>query len=223
MKLLTTKSLLLVIACLYGGSLFAGGAIEGTVTVKTKGLFGKQGAKGDASNVVIFLEDLQMPNANGREKIVQKGKQFHPRVLPIVMGGVVEFPNEDPFNHNVFSPTPEYKFDLDYYGTGKSKNVRFQKPGAVRIYCNIHSNMVADVLVVPNPYFAKTGKDGKFKISNIPPGKYTFVAWQPSGASEKRGITIVDGKTIQVNFEVEESVFSIKHKNKYGRAYDKEY
>ena len=218
-----TPILLLSSLLLSGGMLHAGGAIEGTVIVKTKGLFGKQGAKGDASNVVIFLEELQMPNANGKEKIMQKGKQFSPRVLPIVMGGVVEFPNEDPFNHNVFSPTPEYKFDLDYYGTGKSKNVRFQKTGAVRIYCNIHSNMVADVLVVPNPYFAKTGKDGKFKISNIPAGKYTFVAWQPSGASEKRGIAIVDGKTININFEVEESVFSIKHKNKYGRAYDKEY
>jgi len=215
--------ILILSALLTGGTLHAGGSIEGTVIVKTKGLFGKQGAKGDASNVVIFLEELQLPNANGKEKIVQKGKQFSPRVLPIVSGGVVEFPNEDPFNHNVFSPTPEYKFDLDYYGTGKSKNVRFQKTGAVRIYCNIHSNMVADVLVVPNPYFAKTGKDGKFKINNIPAGKYTFVAWQPSGASEKRGIAIVDGKTININFEVEESVFSIKHKNKYGRAYDKEY
>jgi len=217
------KPILILSSLLLAGGLYAGGTIEGTVIVKTKGLFGKQGAKGDASNVVIFLEELQMPNANGKEKIMQKGKQFSPRVLPIVMGGVVEFPNEDPFNHNVFSPTPEYKFDLDYYGTGKSKNVRFQKTGAVRIYCNIHSNMVADVLVVPNPYFAKTGKDGKFKISNIPAGKYTFVAWQPSGASEKRGIAIVDGKTININFEVEESVFSIKHKNKYGRAYDKEY
>lgn len=215
---------ILILSTLFaGGMLHAGGSIEGTVVVKTKGLFGKQGAKGDASNVVIFLEELQMPNANGKEKIMQKGKQFSPRVLPIVMGGVVEFPNEDPFNHNVFSPTPEYKFDLDYYGTGKSKNVRFQKTGAVRVYCNIHSNMVADVLVVPNPYFAKTGKDGKFKISNIPAGKYTFVAWQPSGASEKRGIAIVDGKTININFDVEESVFSIKHKNKYGRAYEKEY
>lgn len=215
--------ILILSTLLTGGMLHAGGSIEGTVIVKTKGLFGKQGAKGDASNVVIFLEEIQQPNPNGKEKIMQKGKQFAPRVLPIVMGGVVEFPNEDPFNHNVFSPTPEYKFDLDYYGTGKSKNVRFQKTGAVRIYCNIHSNMVADVLVVPNPYFAKTGKDGKFKISNIPAGKYTFVAWQPSGASEKRGIAIVDGKTININFEVEESVFSIKHKNKYGRAYDKEY
>lgn len=193
LKALSTFTLSLLVLA---GSTYAGGTIEGTVTVKTKGLFGKQGTKGDASNVVIFLENLQMPNANGREKIVQKGKQFHPRVLPIVMGGVVEFPNEDPFNHNVFSPTPEYKFDLDYYGTGKSKNVRFQKPGVVRIYCNIHSNMVADVLVVPNPYFAKTGKDGKFKISNIPPGKYTFVAWQPSAASEKRGIAIVEGQTV---------------------------
>lgn len=219
LKRLTTITLTLLLA----GSVYAGGTIEGTVTVKTKGLFGKQGAKGDASNVVIFLEELQMPNPNGKEKIIQKGKQFLPRVQPIVMGGVVEFPNEDPFNHNVFSPTPEYKFDLDYYGTGKSKNVRFQKPGAVRIYCNIHSSMVSDVLVVPNPFFAKTGSDGKFRIGNIPAGKYTFVAWQPSGASEKRGIAIVDGKTVQVNFEVEESVFSIKHKNKYGRAYDKEY
>ncbi len=116
LKAFSTLTLSLLVAA---SSAHAGGTIEGTVTVKTKGLFGKQGAKGDASNVVIFLEELQMPNPNGREKIVQKGKQFQPRVLPIVMGGVVEFPNEDPFNHNVFSPTPEYKFDLDYYGTGK--------------------------------------------------------------------------------------------------------
>jgi len=80
-----TQSLLLATQVLVG-SIHAGGTIEGTVIVKTKGLFGKQGAKGDASNVVIFLEDLQMPNPNGREKIVQKGKQFLPRVLPIVMG-----------------------------------------------------------------------------------------------------------------------------------------
>lgn len=217
------KLIVLAAALTAYGAVFAGGNIEGTVTVKSKGLFGKDGAKGDASNVVIFLEELQQPNPNGKGQIVQKGKQFSPRVLPIVMGGVVEFPNDDPFNHNVFSPTPEYKFDLDYYGTGKSKNVRFAKSGAVRVYCNIHSNMVADVLVVPNPYFAKTGKDGRFRINNIPPGKYTFVAWQPTGASEKRGIAVVDGKTINVNFEVEESVFSIKHKNKYGKAYDKEY
>src|SRR5262249_28615294 len=89
------------------GAVSAGGSIEGTVIVKSKGLFGKEGAKGDASNVVIFLEELQQPNANGKAQIVQKGKQFSPRVLPIVMGGLVEFPNEDPFNHNVFSPTPE--------------------------------------------------------------------------------------------------------------------
>lgn len=220
------KKTLSVISAAYlmaTASIYAGGAIEGVVTVKSKGLFGKEGAKGDASNVVIFLEEIQQPNPNGKASVVQKGKQFQPRVLPIVMGGVVEFPNEDPFNHNVFSPTPEYKFDLDYYGTGKSKNVRFAKSGAVRIYCNIHSNMVTDILVVPNPFFAKTGKDGRFKISNIPAGKYTFVAWQPTGASERRGIVIADGKTINVSFDVEESVFSIKHKNKYGRAYDKEY
>ena len=200
------------------------GTLEGKVKIKSKGVFGKKGYKKNRSNVVIFIEDYR-PKKRKKERktLKQKNKKFKPRVLPIVQGGIVSFPNSDPYNHNVFSPTPGRKFDLDYYGYGKTKKVRFKKTGSVRIYCNIHSSMVADVLVVPNRYYAKTKKSGKFKIKGIPPGKYTVVAWQPTGASEKRNVVIKPGKTTKANFTVVETVFKIKHKNKYGKAYAKDY
>ena len=127
------KKLIFVSAVLFVGAVYAGGNIEGQVTVKSKGLFGKDGAKGDASNVVIFLEELQQPNPNGKGQIVQKGKQFSPRVLPIVMGGVVEFPNDDPVFHNVFSVSGENRFDLDLYKRPKS--------GVARMICQSEWSM----------------------------------------------------------------------------------
>ena len=218
MKLMAT---IIISGLVISGSIFAkgNGSLQGKVSIKSKGLFGKKGKKSNASNVVIFLESLKQPNKNMNATLMQKGKKFSPRVVPIIMGGSVSFPNKQ----NVFSPTQGYKFDLGYYGSGKSKKVRFNKTGSVRIYCNIHSSMVADILVVPNQFYSKTKSNGNYKIKNIPAGKYTFVAWQPTGASERRNVVIKAGQKTKVNFEVVETVFKVKHKNKYGQAYEKDY
>ena len=201
--------------------IFAGGTVRGKVDID-RVRFGRVRKKSNRSNVVVFIENLR-GNKRERKTLLQKKKKFSPRVLPIVAGGIVEFPNKDPYNHNVFSPTKGITFDLGYMGYNENKKVQFKRVGAVRVYCNIHSKMVADILVVPNRYYAKTGRNGKFKIKNIPPGTYTFVAWQPLGAAEKKNIRITNGRVEVLNFKIRETVFKVTHKNKFGQAYEKDY
>ena len=220
MEMNMKKTITIAIALMFSISAFAATGIYGKVTVKVK----NRGTKRSHKNIVIFLESLYRPVRGIIKKTLkQKGKKFSPRVLPVIVGSKVTFPNQDPYNHNVFSPTKGYKFDLGYYPGGKSKTVTFKRSGAVRIYCNIHSSMVADILVVPNKYFAKTKRSGRYKIKGIPPGRYTFIAWQPTGAAEKRNVVIKAGKMTKINFKVVQSIFKVKHKNKFGQAYEKDY
>ena len=103
--------------------------------------------------------------------------EFVPHVLAVAVGTTVDFPNHDPRLHNVYSASPTKKFDLGMYGQGQSKSVTFDKPGVVRILCNVHPTMEGFVVVRPNPYGAVSGKDGSYTIAGIPPGHYTLEVW----------------------------------------------
>lgn len=113
------------------------------------------------------------------EKIRQKDATFIPHVLPIMVGTVVEWPNEDNIYHNVFSKSDANKFDLDLYKKGDpaKKSPPFTKPGEVDVYCSIHARMSCIILVLENPYFATSDARGHYTITNVPPGHYTLVAW----------------------------------------------
>ena len=104
---------------------------------------------------------------------------FSPRVLAIQVGTTVEFPNRDPIYHNVFSVSPAKRFDLGKYAQGHSRRVRFDKPGLVNVYCDIHSDMAAWVYVVPHHVFAQASASGRFALPDVPAGHYTLVAWHP--------------------------------------------
>src|SRR5256885_13468033 len=97
---------------------------------------------------------------------------FTPPVLPIMQGTTVEFPNDDPIFHNVFSLSKTKPFDLGLYKRGTNKSVTFDQPGLVKVYCNIHEKMIGYIAVLENPYFTLTDKEGKFKIADVPPGKH---------------------------------------------------
>ena len=117
-------------------------------------------------------------------RLTQKDQMFTPRVVAIAAGSVVDFPNQDPIYHNVFSASPVRRFDLGKYPKGDSRRVDFRRPGLVNVYCDIHSNMEAFILVVPNHAFARPSTTGEFALPELPPGHYELHLWHPDLGSQ---------------------------------------
>ena len=140
---------------------------------------------GNPGETVILLKTLPAglavppAPASVKPELEQKQQAFAPRVLAIQVGTTVEFPNRDPVYHNVFSVSPAKRFDLGKYAQGHSRRVRFDKPGLVNVYCDIHSDMAAWVYVVPHHVFAQANASGRFALPEVPAGHYTLVAWHP--------------------------------------------
>ena len=131
----------------------------------------------------------------------QRNETFVPHVLAVTVGTTVDFPNNDRTYHNVFSLSREKRFDLGRYAAGASKAVRFDRPGVVRVFCDIHSHMNAFVLVFTHRYFAVTDDEGRYRIDGVPSGAYSVVAWYEGVARETRAVTIPDaGGVVEADF-----------------------
>jgi hypothetical protein len=123
----------------------------------------------------------------------QTNETFVPHLLAIVAGTTVDFPNNDEIYHNVFSLSRARRFDLGRYAAGRSKSVRFDTPGIVRVFCDIHAHMSAYILVFAHRYFAVTDDQGSYRIDNVPPGAYTVVAWNETTPQESRRVAVPEG------------------------------
>lgn len=132
---------------------------------------------------VAWIADLLPESGAGMApaRMDQLGQKFVPRILAIVAGQTVEFHNSDNVYHNIFSYSPPKKFDLGRYPKGKSRSVTFVKAGAVQVYCDIHSDMRADIIVTPTRRFALIGPSGAFRIADVSPGSHRLMVWLPSG------------------------------------------
>ena len=137
-----------------------------------------------------------------RAAIDQRNETFVPHVLAVTVGTVVEFPNSDKTFHNVFSLSKAKRFDLGRYAAGRSKSVRFDRPGLVRVFCDIHSHMSAYVLVLTHRFFDVTDADGRFRIPAVPPGSYTIVGWYEGEERTSRSITVTAGGVVEVDLVV---------------------
>lgn len=154
---------------------------------------------------VVYLDPAPRAAFDTREdvrpRMDQRNETFVPHVLPIVAGTIVDFPNNDHTYHNVFSLSKTKTFDLGRYAVGRSKSVRFDRPGIVRVFCDIHSHMSAFILVFAHRYFALADSDGVYRLDNVPPGTYTVVAWNESAPLESRRVVVPDaGGEVEVNF-----------------------
>jgi plastocyanin len=131
----------------------------------------------------------------------QRNETFIPHVLAISVGTTVDFPNSDNTYHNVFSISKTRSFDLGHYPAGRSKAIRFDRPGIVRVFCEIHSHMSAFILVFSHRYFAVTGPDGRYQIGRVPPGRYTLNAWNEGSVRESRPVVVPeDGGAVEADF-----------------------
>ncbi len=138
----------------------------------------------------------------GRAVMDQRNETFVPRLLAVPTGTVVDFPNSDLTYHNVFSLSRARRFDLGRYAAGKSKAVRFDRPGIVRVFCDIHSHMSAFVVVFNHPFFRVTDTDGRYRIDQVPPGTYTIVGWYEGEARVQRTITVTPGTIAELDLVV---------------------
>ena len=183
----------------------------------------------DFSGVVVWLEPVSgslppaLPGVTAR--MIQKDKTFTPHVLAIRTGTSVDFPNFDPIFHNAFSNYNGKNFDVGLYPPGTLQRVPFTRPGIVRVFCNIHANMSAVIVVLNTPYFQVTPKNGIFQLDNIPAGEYTLWffherATQATLDALTRRVTITAGNLALPTIGISESGYIvIPHHNKYGHDY----
>lgn len=161
----------------------------------------------EVRNVIVYFQpDAELASASPRrapqQVMAQVDETFVPHVLPILAGSTVDFPNSDPFFHNVFSLSMASAFDLGHYPKGTSKSVRFDKPGLVKVFCHLHSDMSAVIMVLENPFFAVPAASGVYRIDGIPPGRYKVTAWHERAHPVTREVTIEPGRTATADFHV---------------------
>jgi len=153
------------------------------------------------ADAVVYIDDI-VASWHGSATMKQENKQFSPAVLVVQKGTSVQFPNLDAFFHNVFSVTPDNSFDLGSYRQGETKAVTLSKPGVVSVYCNMHPQMVGHILVVPNGNFVRAGKDGFFRIANVPVGRHRVVAWAPDAKPVVADAEVSEAEPATVEFEL---------------------
>jgi plastocyanin len=158
-----------------------------------------------SERAVVYLEGEELNGGPYRlpardPTLDQRNLQFHPRVLAVLVGTRVDFPNRDNLFHNVFSYSQPKEFDLGRYPKDDSRSVTFDRPGIVRVYCDIHSRMSATILVLRHPYFTSPDDAGDYAITGVPPGKYHIVLWYDRDVLERKFVEVKPGETAEVNF-----------------------
>jgi plastocyanin len=206
-----------------GVSIALAGSLDAAVVQGNVRFLTKRGQKPVMEETLVRLDPAgRAPkNAASTFSMTTRSKTFLPHVLAVPAGSTISFPNEDPISHNLFSLTPGYTFDLGLYRKGPGKTHRFEEPGVVNVYCNIHPNMSAVVHVMDTPYFGFADANGRWSFE-VPPGKYRLSAWNEQGGTVSSDIEVKnDGKiagTTQLtidgrNFRV------AQHTNKFGKTY----
>jgi plastocyanin len=193
------------------------GPVTGTVRVQAR-------AGVQPATAIVYAEplDAAAPRKPGAFKLTQKGKAFVPRVLAVPAGSTITFPNEDSIFHNVFSLSPPAPFDLGLYRAGASKTQTFSAPATYRVFCNIHPQMTAMIVVTPTPYVTLADANGAFTL-DLPPGRYKLTALSERATAVSSEMKVGASATTAPELTLDESQYvAPARKNKYGQDYPKD-
>jgi plastocyanin len=189
------------------------------------------GHNSDATSVVVWLSPIAgasaatTDNSHRHLRLIQKDKRFAPRLLVVPVGSAVEFPNLDPWFHNVFSLFEGKRFDLGLYEAGSSRTIRFDNAGISYIFCNIHPEMSAIIVAVPTTYYAISDRKGEVNIRNVPAGRYVLHLWQENVPAKDLNALTREVELSGASFsfgtiDLQERVsLHMSHKDKYGQDY----
>ena len=180
--------------------LAAGAAIAGSI----EGRVSRKGSISDLPDSVISVEDIEgaFPAPQKAAVMDQKGLRFVPHVLVIQVGSTVEFPNNDPVSHNIFSISDAKRFNLGLYGRGTMRRIKFDRPGVVGLLCNVHLEMAASIVVVKNPYFVQTGADGTYQIDGVPAGRHSVRCWHEGFPAQERTVRVPETGKVRLDFSI---------------------
>jgi len=209
-----------VVAAVSPGSVCrAQGAVSGQVAILEKA----NDPTEDMTNTVIYLEPaggVKSRPAATNTSIALQARQFAPRVRVITEGSKIEFPNQDPFTHNVFSKAPQGPFDTESFGKGKTRDNVFKTSGVYPLYCNVHPKMTAFVIAVKTPYFTQASNDGRFDIDKVPAGKYAIHLWHDRGGEHVDTLVVPASGLKDLKYQLDARGYKyVQHKNKFGKDY----
>ncbi len=203
------------------GSTEATGSVRGSVQLLSRSLFGGLKDSDDRSGVVVYVTGFARVAANADAQLQQRKERFDPRILPVVQGQTVSFPNHDRIYHNVFSVSPLATFDLGQYkSTDTPRTVTFEKPGLVSVYCNIHPQMLSYVVVLENDAYAVTQEDGRFAIDGVPlDTDLVLNAWAPGAKRVSQPLRVEAQPGAEIQLRIEQTEGIAPHKRKDGSDY----
>jgi plastocyanin len=216
---LRSQFLAVALLALSAGTLRAQGAVSGQIAIQER----PGEITEDMANAVVYLEPAgglkgKLPLTN--TSIALQSRQFAPRVRVVTEGSKIEFPNQDPFNHNVFSKASQGPFDTESFGKGKTRDNTFKSAGVYPIYCNVHPRMTAFVLAIKTPHFAQATKDGRFAIESVPAGKYTMHVWHDRAGEQTSDLIVPATGLAGLKYDLDARGYKyVQHKNKFGKDY----
>jgi len=216
------KTLLSIAACALAlASPLSAAVVAGKVSVVTK-----RGQNPVVAETLVRLEPVgvRVPRvAPSRFEMVTRGKMLLPHVLAIPAGSTVDFPNDDPISHNLFSLSSNNAFDLGLYRKGAGKSQKFDTPGLVNVYCNVHPNMSAVIMVMNTPYYAFSDSSGNYSLTNVPAGRYRLIAWNEQGGETESPIEVTSAGMVSgtVALMIDSRNYRLaQHMNKLGKPYE---
>ena len=202
-----------------GATLRAQGAVSGQVGIQEKAGDPSE----DLGNVVVYLEPtggVNRKTSATNTSIALQAREFRPRVRIVTEGSRIEFPNQDPWTHNVFSKAPQGPFDTESFGKGKTRDNTFKSPGVYPLYCNVHPKMTAFVVAVKTPFFTQANNEGQFNIEKVPAGAYKIHVWHDRGGEQVADLVVPAAGLKDLKYQLDARGYKyVQHKNKFGKDY----